>query len=88
MKNSLDSKDTSQALTYISSDKKASYQEMFNTLIDQLPSIVATQREFNLISIKNKVARYELVTSENGKVYSYEVVFVNETNGLWMIKDF
>jgi len=88
MKNSLDYKDTSKALTYIFPDKKTSYQDMFNALLDQLPFIVATQREFNLISIKNKVATYELVTSENGKVYSYEVIFVNDTNGVWMIYEF
>jgi hypothetical protein len=56
-------------------------------LIDSLPSIVATETEFNLISVENNVARYELVTLENGNIYSYEVVFSNN-NGSWMLKEF
>jgi PKD repeat protein len=88
MKNSLSTKDIENALTYISAHTKTSYREMFNALIDQLPLIVSTQIDFNLISIKNKVARYELVTAENGKIYSYEVIFINNTNGIWMINDF
>jgi len=88
MTNSLSSKDTITALTYISSETRLSYEEMFNALIDFLPSIINTQMEINVVSIKNGVARYELVTLESGKIYSYEVVFVNDKNGLWIIKEF
>ncbi|MBI4680039.1 MAG: fibronectin type III domain-containing protein [Nitrospirae bacterium] len=88
MRNSLSSQDTTTALTYISAGTRASYEEMFNALVDQLPSIVATQTEFSLISIKENVAEYELVTSENGTIYSYEVIFIKNENGIWMIQDF
>lgn len=88
MVNSLKSKDTATALTYIFPATKASYQKMFNALIDQLPSIVATQTEVNLFSVKDNVAEYELVTIENGKAYSYEVIFIRDTNGLWVIQEF
>ncbi|RJQ22793.1 MAG: fibronectin type III domain-containing protein [Nitrospiraceae bacterium] len=82
-------RDTTTALTYISSDTRASYQEMFNALVDQLPSIVATQTEFNIISVKNNIAEYKLITNENGTIYSYEVIFVRDDNsGIWLIQDF
>ena len=61
---------------------------MFNALISQLPSIVATQTAFNLIYIKENVAEFELVTSENGIIYSYEVIFTKDNKGIWMIQDF
>ncbi len=89
MRNSLSNRDTATALTYISSNTRTSYQEMFNALISQLPSIVATQTGFNLISVTNNVAKYELVTRESGnKIYSYEVIFIKDEKGIWMIQEF
>ncbi len=88
MRNSLSIGDTATALTYISSDARASYQEMFNALIDQLPSIVATQTAFTLNYITDNIAKYKLVTIENSSTYSYEVIFIKNENGLWFILEF
>ena len=88
MTNDLSSGNTENALAHISSYTRESYEEIFNVLSNQLPSIVSTQTELNLISIKDNIAIYELVTLENGKVYSYEVIFLNDTNGIWKIKEF
>lgn len=86
--NALSSKDLNTALTYMLPTSRPSYQAMFNAVIDQLPSIMATQTEFNLISVTNDAAKYELVTIENGETYSYEVIFGKDENGLWMIEGF
>lgn len=80
--------DMTGALNRISSETRKTYEEMFNALEAQLSAIVITQTELNLMSIKNRSAKYELVTLENGKIYSYEVVFINNKNGIWMIKEF
>ncbi|MBI5213916.1 MAG: carboxypeptidase regulatory-like domain-containing protein, partial [Nitrospirae bacterium] len=66
MKGALMTGDITTALSYISSATKIAYQEMFNALSSQLPLIVSTQTEVNLISIVNDVAKYELVNVENG----------------------
>jgi len=34
------------------------------------------------------MAEYELVTIEGGKTYSYEVIFIKNADGLWMIREF
>jgi hypothetical protein len=86
--NSLSIKDTSKALIYISSATRASYQQMFDALKDQLPAIIATKREFNLIDVMGNAAKYELVTLENSKTYSYEVIFIKDKEGFWVIQDF
>lgn len=88
MINDLSNGEAATALNYIIDVNRVPYQTMFNALIDQLPSIIATQKELNLISIGNGVAEYELVTLENGKTYSYEVIFVKGSDGLWKIQDF
>jgi len=88
MTDSLKNSDITTALSFISSASKEAYQEMFNAIKNQLPSIMFTQKEFNCISVKNGIARYELVTEEGDKIYSYEIVFTNDINGLWMISEF
>lgn len=80
--------DTAIALTQISSGSQALYQTMFSILSAQLSSIIATERGFNLIDITDNVAKYKLLTLENGKTYSYEVLFIKDTDGLWRIKEF
>lgn len=80
--------DGNAALGVISSRAKPMYEAMFSSLGGQLPSIAATAEEFNLVSISNKRGKYELVTRENGTLYSYEVVFVKEDTGLWALHEF
>ena len=80
--------DTETALTYISPGSRASYEEMFNALAGQLPSITATQTELNLISITDNVATCELVTIENSETYAYQVIFIKNKDGIWMILEF
>lgn len=88
MTDSLLAGDTATALTYISAGAQTTYQQMFTALGDQLTSITATQRELNFISIRDGQAKYELVTIENGKTYSYEVIFATDSSGLWKIQEF
>ena len=88
MTNSLSAKDITTALTYVSPSTRAIYQQMYSAIIDELPAMVATQTGFELVSIKDNVAIYELVTLENGEAFSYEVFFIKDANGLWMLQDF
>lgn len=88
MTNSLSAKDITTALTYVSPSTRTIYQQMYSAIIDQLPAMVATQTGFELVSIKDNVAIYELVTLENGEAFSYEVLFIKDASGLWMIQDF
>lgn len=88
MINALNSGDTTKALSQISSNSQAAYKTMFGVLSSQLPSILVTAREFNLIKITDNVAKYKLLTSESGKTYSYEVIFIRDNDGLWKIKEF
>ena len=88
MATNLGNKNIPAALTYIYSDTRSIYQQMYTAIIDQLPAMVATQTAFNFISFNNNAAFYELLTLENGVVFSYEVVFIRDANGLWVIQDF
>jgi hypothetical protein len=76
------------ALLWITSESQKVYEEIFNALIDQLPFIMSTEIEFNLISIHNGIATYDLVTKEDGRNLSYEVIFITDSNGIWKIHEF
>lgn len=85
MLNSLSLRDTAGALLHIATVTRPIYEQMFNEIIDQLPAIVATQRELNILYATNNMAKYELVTFENNKLYSYEVTFGKNDHGFWKI---
>ena len=84
----LGNKDVSTAIALISPATRTVYQLMYTEIINQLPAMVATQTEFNFVSVGDNVATYELVTSKNGDTYSYEVIFVKDSNGIWTLQDF
>lgn len=77
-----------KALAQIAPTSQQSYRTMFTVLGNQLPFILATAKEFKLISVKESVAKYKLLTDERGKTYSFEVIFVKDAQGLWKIKEF
>ena len=80
--------DIPTALSQIFLGSQASYQTMFSVLSGQILSIIATEREFNLIDVTDNVAKCKLLTMENGKTYSYEVLFIKDNDGLWKIREF
>jgi len=80
--------DSISALNLISTQARPMYQDMFTALAGQLPSIVSTQHGLNLLSITQNQGMYELVTQENGTIYSYEIIFAREVNGLWLLYEF
>lgn len=41
-----------------------------------------------LVKIEDNSAEYEVITTRNGKIYSFHLLFVRNTNGLWKIKRF
>jgi hypothetical protein len=82
----LANKDIATALTLMHPVSRARYQTMFNLLKDQLPTIMATHTGLVLVSMINgNRVWYDLATSGQ---FTYRVVFVKDTNGLWCILEF
>jgi len=73
-------------------DSKENYQEIFSLLIDRLPEIASAMREIELISVKDRVAKYRIKREEEvqGQLYdiTYYIYFVKDLNGLWRIESF
>lgn len=63
--------DVERALEYFILKSKERYRIIFNALRDQMPVIMGTFIELNIINVYDIIAEYELVSNENGKRYSY-----------------
>jgi len=81
-------KDTEAALNMMLLYSRDRYQIMFDLLKDQLPDIVATYVGLELESISEGRAWYELTAMEGGSLFAYRLGFIQDTNGLWYIREF
>ena len=88
MINALNNGDAPAALEEIVDEPQPSYQTMFSVLGNQLSSILNSFVDLSPVSIEGQVAIYELVTDEGGIIYSYELVFVKDQEGIWRILEF
>lgn len=76
------------ALKFFVERSKERYRSIFEALKDQLPVILGTFIEFNIVNVYDIIAEYEIVANENGQLYSYPGVFIKNGNGIWKFKDF
>lgn len=88
MKAALKQKDTETALGYFVERSKERYRSIFEALKDQLPTILDTFVEFNITDVYENIAECEIVANENGVLYSYPGLLIQDGNGIWKFKDF
>jgi hypothetical protein len=81
-------KDIDTALTMMDPTSRKRYEIMFNSIKDQLPAIMATHTDLELIKITEDEAYYEHYTMENGEAFAYSLSFRKNSNGQWLIMEF
>jgi hypothetical protein len=86
--NLLNRGDTASALSLILPSKRVNYEIVFNLLKNQWPAIIATYSNFSVINIEDAIAKYELSAMKNGKTYVYQIDFIKDSSGLWLINEF
>jgi hypothetical protein len=89
MKNALRSGDTAGAASYIVSDKRADYQNIFNNLTIPFSSIDQMLGSITYQALKGLEVEYEMLMNDgpDGDV-SYLVLFSLDTDGVWRISFF
>lgn len=88
MGNALTSGNIDKALNNFVGGQNSKYKQVFEAIKGQLPVIFSSQEELNLASVSENQIEYENLVVEDGKAYSYPVIFVRDENGLWKIKQF
>lgn len=76
------------ALNSFHSTSKENYQAIFDEVGPQLPTIIASHREFNTVRIEEGIVLYELVTLEEDGLHTFDIVFVQDDDGLWRIRSY
>ncbi len=88
MRTGLRTKDVNAAVHPIAGSKKAMYEYNFNLLIDHLPAIEAEFHGITLVSMQDGIVEYVLDSEQEGQRYSFYVLFVKDTDGIWRISFF
>ena len=76
------------ALTYFHPIAKDKYEAIFDEIKPQLPVILATHRELILVRVREGIVQYELTAFQDNTLFTYDIVFVLDDNGLWRIRSY
>jgi len=88
MKGALSQGNITEALNYFVNDSREEYREIFELLAPQLPGLVSTMREINMVEIKGNMAEYYIKRFQRGVDISYFIYFIKDENGIWRISSF
>lgn len=88
MRAKLGRSDIDGALMSFHESKKERYRWVFNALGPALPKLAEEMADIQLIDCGKHTAEYDLRTVRNGKTYSFQLLFIKDSNGLWKIGSF
>ena len=88
MKEALKQGNISSALNYFVTDSREEYQEIFELLASQLPSLISAMTEINMVEITGNMAEYYIMRFQKGVDISYFIYFMRDENGIWRISSF
>lgn len=88
MKTALGAGDTETALSYFSKKARTMFQHSFNLMSAKLGEIAAGLEEIRIVSASDIVAECEMLAQQEGRTYSFYVLFVKDHDGLWRIDFF
>ena len=88
MKAALRRGDVDAALQFIRIDSRERYRETFTHLTVDLAQIDTVLTDIKAVKIDAMGAEFEMLRVEDGKTYSYFVLFVRDYDGIWRVKSF
>jgi len=88
MKAALANQDIEGAVKDITGNSKDTYREQFTALLSVLDVIGTELGQIQLVKITDNRAEYEIIVTRNATTYSFHLLFVKESNGLWKIERF
>jgi hypothetical protein len=88
MKTALSSVQIDSAAEYFHPVTKSSYREQFEALSSVLPQIVTEMGAFRLVEHDGYGAIYDLRAIRDNIEYSFQVLFIQDENGIWKIYNY
>jgi len=87
MNDSLRRGDMSAALTYLNTTAKAKYTPVFQTLLPQMPSIIASYSPPTRLSVTESIGEYAITRPYQGATRVYLIYFLQDADGVWRIDE-
>ena len=88
MKTALLTGNIEDGVSYFAESSKSAYRQQFTMLADQMSQIVADMGQFRMANVRESLAEYDLRADRGGIIYSYQVLFMRDLNGIWKIRSF
>lgn len=88
MKAALNSGQINSAISYFHPASRSAYQAQFNALFSILPQVVEDMGAFRLVELDGYGATYDLRTVRNNEELSFQVLFVQDAEGIWRIMNY
>ena len=88
MKTALINGDIEQGVGYFSISSRTAFQQQFTALSSDLPQIVGDMGEISLIDVGKNQTFYDLRTTRNNETYSFQLLFIQDEDGIWRIRNF
>ena len=88
MKDALRRGDVPGALAYLATTSRDGYLPLLGALTVPLSQIDGVLTDISLVSADEDRAEYEMLRVDNGEIFSYFVLFVRDTDGVWRLKFF
>ncbi len=88
MKTAMLNQDVEGSVKDITENSKDTYRQQFTDLSSVLNIIGNELGQIQLVKIQDNRAEYEVVVTRNGTTYSFHLLFVRDSDGLWRIERF
>lgn len=86
-KTALSNQDIDKAVLNFDSNTRNTYKNLYTYLKPMLPNIIneLNAATINYISVEESRSIYEILVTRDGEIYSFQLEFVKDENGLWKI---
>ncbi|MEW6078558.1 MAG: hypothetical protein AB1724_12145 [Thermodesulfobacteriota bacterium] len=88
MKAALTAGDVNRAVAFFAGSSRESFDQRFTALSSFLPGIAGGMGGIRLAEFQGERAVYDMGTVINGTTYSFQVLFILDTDGIWRIGSF
>ncbi|MDF1592228.1 MAG: hypothetical protein P1P89_11980 [Desulfobacterales bacterium] len=88
MKTGLSNSDKNAALGFIAKRARNTYEYNFNLLNSYLTEISAGLQDIELVQIRDRIVEYNMPGEQDGQTYSFYILFVKDSDGVWRIRFF
>jgi hypothetical protein len=88
MKSALADGDIDEAVKHFSNASRSIYHHRFTALSSVLDQVAGDIGPIAFVESAGDMAVYDLITIRDDKIYSYQLVFIREEDGIWRIYNF